>query len=494
MRTRFTLWTSLSILFLLMAFISSGLAQEETCEPLLQTAFEQLNANCAALPGSAACFGSGASVTGEGDAGDGFSQPGDQLPLSEILGVQTLPQDEAWGLALLNVHANVPLELSEQGLKFILVGDVQVENAVDPATAFTPVPSIIVTPLVAANLRSAPSTDARVLANAPVGTELTADGVSSDGGWLRVLSGGQLAWISRQIVAEKEGDIESLPTITSNTRTLMQSLRLSTGANVPACSGAPASSLLAQSPAGVNASITVNGVDIRFEGTIALRTTPDNVLQFIVLAGGGSVGGVSVPAGFSLNIPFDPQGGSPGNATGLRPINEEERAALTPIAEGVNPELLYTALDVPSQSEVNAVLAQINGAAGAQVVSGPASNQADCSRFRPTSPLSGMPLGVTPFYWDAAPGATAYRINLFADGSLVSSIEMGATSTTFQVDTNAFGGGGSFSWSIDALVNGQLACSSGRVSVVRDAFAQFVSGGSGGGPQAEPTACSWEGC
>ena len=102
MRTRFPLWTSLSILFLLMAFISSGLAQEETCEPLLQTAFEQLNANCAALPGSAACFGSGASVTGEGDAGDGFSQPGDQLPLSEILGVQTLPQDEAFPALLIS--------------------------------------------------------------------------------------------------------------------------------------------------------------------------------------------------------------------------------------------------------------------------------------------------------------------------------------------------------------------------------------------------------
>jgi len=494
MRTRFTLVISLIILFAMLAFVSSGLAQEANCDAIMQTAFEQLDQSCSTFPGSAACFGSSATASLIGNPVDGFKKTGDQLPLSDIKTVNTLVQNNQWGLAMLQVHANIPLQLSEQGVKFVLTGDVQIENMVDQATSFTPVPSILVTPLVAANLRSSPNTDARVLVNATVGTELTADGKSSDGKWLRVLSDGQVAWISRQIVAEKEGQIDTLPIITSNTRTLMQSFHLTTN-DVSNCSSAPPSMLVIQSPAGVNTNITVNGSDIRFEGTVILQATPNKVMQFIVLKGAGNISGISIPSGFTLNIPLDPDGMSAGSATGFRPINDSERAFLTAVTSLMGSKVLYTAVTVPTQAEVNAILAQINGASGAQVVSGPAAGQAQCNRFKPTSPLSGMPLGVSPFFWDAAPGATSYRINLFSDGGLVNSVETNASSTTFQIDTNSFGNGSNFAWSVDALVNGQLACSSGRVSVVRDAFAQVVNNGNsnnGSGPV--PTACSWQGC
>lgn len=501
MHTRAALLT-LAILFITLVFMSSGsfqsLAQEETsCAVVVQTAFDQLNTNCASLPGSAACFGSAASATGDGSSD--FAEAGDQVALSEIQSIQTEPlnaDQDAWGLAVLNTHANVPLALSDQGLKMFLIGDVSVENAVDAAEAFTPVESLIVTPLVAANLRSAPSTEARVLANAPVGTELAADGLSADGAWLRVLNGDQVAWISRQIVAAAEGDIDSLPVIGSDTRTLMQSLVLKTGNDDPACADVPPSMLLIQAPEGVNASITVNGVDLRFEGSVVLHVSPDNLMQFVVLRGGGNAGGVSVPAGFTLNIPLSADGlNSGGNATGLRPIGDGERGFLSPVVAAISGDLLYTALSVPTQEEVGQILAGLNGAAGAQVVSGPAAGQADCGRFKPTSPLSSMPLGLSPFYWDAAPGATAYRINLFtADGALVTSIDAASASTTLQLDTNAFGGGTNFSWSVDALVDGQLACSSGRVAVVRDVFAQVVSDGGDGGTQQEDCQGGWQGC
>jgi hypothetical protein len=399
-------------------------------------------------------------------------------------------------LALLNVHANVPLALSDQGLKYFLVGDVSVENAVDAANAFTPVESLIVTPLVAANLRSAPSTEARILANAPVGTELAADGMSFDEAWLRVLNGDQVAWISRQIVTAAEGDIDSLPVIGSDTRTLMQSILLKTGNDTPECADVPPSMLVVQAPEGVNASITVNGVDLRFDGSIVLHVSPENIMQLVVLSGGGNAGGVSVPAGFTLNIPLSADGlSSGGNATGLRPINDGERGFLTPVTAAISGDLLYTALTVPTQEEVGQILAGLNGASGAQVVSGPASGQADCGRFKPTSPLAVMPLGVAPFYWDAAPGATAYRINLYgADGGLVTSIDSAASSTTFQIDTNGFGGGSNFSWSVDAFVDGQLACSSGRVNVVRDLFPQTVSDGSGGQTGSIDCSIEWGDC
>lgn len=496
MRTRIVFVISIMMIITL-TWINAGLAQDAACVALLKTTFEQLNSACVGMPGSTACFGSAASATfANGNSGN-FSAAGDQVPLSALQAIQTLPRNNdsgTWGLALMHVQANVPLALSEQGLKAVLIGDVQIENMVPADQAFTPAPALTVTPLVAANLRSAPNTDAKVLASAPVGTELKADGMSSDTEWLRILNGDVVAWISRQIVAAKDGELSSLPVIGNSTRTLMQSFKLTNGNEPTICAEEPPAMLVLQAPGSVNALITVNGVDIRFDGTIVLHVSPGNLMMLVVLNGGASAGGVSIPSGFMLNIPFRGDGqGIDGNATGLRPINEGERAFLTPVAAGLSGELLHNTFSVPSQEEVNNMLAQLNGAAGAQVVSGPAASQANCQRFKPTSPLTGMPLGVTPFYWDGAEGATAYRINLFgSDGSLVNSIDTGASSTTFQIDTNSFGGGTNFSWSVDALVNGQVACSSGRVSVVRDLTPQTVSDSNG--VQAQPTACSWSGC
>ncbi|MBZ0288058.1 MAG: hypothetical protein K8I30_10625, partial [Anaerolineae bacterium] len=222
----------------------------------------------------------------------------------------------------------------------------------------------------------------------------------------------------------------------------------------------------------------------------------DADMEVIVLGGGANVDGVSVPPGFTVTVPLSEDGrSSSGAATGLRPINEGERGFLTPLAGAISPDLLYTALSVPTQEDIAAILGQLNIASAGQTVSGPASGQADCGRFRPTSPLGGMPLGSTPFYWDAAQGATAYRINVYdASGALVSSIDAATASTTIQLDTSTFGGGSNFSWNVEALVNGQVACSSGKVSVVRDAFGQVVSDGSGGGTQQQTCTGGWQGC
>ena len=229
------------------------------------------------------------------------------------------------------------------------------------------------------------------------------------------------------------------------------------------------------------ATMTVNGVELRFDGTIALHITPDHIMHLYVLSGGGNVGGISVPPGFTLNIPLsEDEHQANGQATGLRPITETERGSMNLIANGVSGDLLHTALNVPTQADTNAILASLNSAAGAQTTSGPASGQADCSRFKPTSPLDALAFGVTSFYWDGAPGATSYRINVYgADGSQRLSVETnGAFTTTFNVDTaGPLGDGDSFAWNVEALVNGQVACSSGIVSVGRGNANQPVGQG-----------------
>ncbi len=492
----------LGIAVLLLLSLSSVLNAQSsnTCQTLIHQVVTDLGQVCGDAAGNSACYGNSASVAFANGGSGTFAKAGDKLDLASVQSIQTLPLDTAtnqWGLAVLNVHANVPLALSSTGLKYILVGETEIENVVAPDNAFQPVPAITVTPLVAANLRSSPSTDAQVIVSAPVGTELSADAISADKGWVRVLNNSESAWVSRQIIAAKDGSIDDLPVLGSDTRTLMQSFILHTSADTPDCTNLFPSMLYIQGPSGFNAAITVNGVNIRFDSAIALRVTAENNLQLIALSGGASTGGVSIPAGFTLNVPLSADGrDAAGLATGLRPITSDERTFLDIATTDINGgSIVSTPITVPSAEQISAMLVSLNSAVGGQTTSGPAAGQADCSRFKPTSPLSSLALGVTPFYWDGAPGATTYRVNIYGpDGALRNSSEIGGNTTTLQADTaGAIGDGSNFAWDVQALVNGQVACTSGRVSLPRDATAQLV-GNNGGGDIPKPTVCTWGSC
>ncbi len=479
-------------------------AQQDTetasaeCVALVETAMTSFAENCAALGGGAACVGSESVNAGfTGDAVD-FAAAGDTADLSALQSVTTSGADaEAgqWGLARLNVFANVPQRLSPTGLIYLLIGDVAVTNAVTPDSAFVPGEPVGVTVLVGANLRSAPNTDSTVLASAPVGTQLFVDGVSSDGAFFRaVTEDNQVVWISSQVVAPDEGsDLSSLPTLNSSSRTLMQSIFLQTGAESN-CGNAP-TAFIAQSPGGFLSAITVNGADIRFDGTIALFVGEGGVMRLIVVEGSAFAGGVSIPAGFTVDVQLNAEGtGLDGVWSNLRPINDAERAALTPV-DDIPQDVLFETVEVPSQEEVLNTLAALNGASSVGAATG--SGALNCARFRPTSPLGGMPNGNATFFWDGVQGATSYRLNLYNEGgSRVTSLETGSTNTTLSVNTTpaAIGGGSNFSWDVEALLNGQSACTTARASVVRDATSQFVSGGGGDDTQITPTVCTWQGC
>jgi hypothetical protein len=491
------LFRAIPWLLILLSFsvMVTAMAQAETCEPAAKAAFEALAQSCASAPGSSACYGSSAGV-GTGDGGTAtFAKAGDTVPLSSLQSVHTTATDSAWGSALLNVQGNVPLAVSEQGLKYILIGGLEVENAVPADSAFTPSQAVTVKTLVAANLRSAPNTDAQVIASAPVGTELKADGISADKSWLRVSGQDIVAWVSRQVVAPTDGKLDDLPKIDSKSLTLMQSIFLRPmGDTAPTCGNLPASTLLVQSPAGTKGSIRVNGVDIRFESSIAIRLLDAKTMQIVALDGSAVLGTASLPAGFSLTVPLSEDGNTPGGAPGgLRPLNDDERAFLGMVGQNIPNGMLYNPMSIPTKEQVAAVQRKINQSVVGSASSGPAAGKADCSRFKPTSPLDGLAFGITPFYWDAAPGATSYRLTIVGeDGSQRTSTEVGSFTTTLSVDTgNSLGDGTNFTWSVQALVNGQVACTSSSVTIPR-AGAVRVGGGGGGQPQ--PPSCTWQGC
>lgn len=114
---------------------------------------------------------------------------------------------------------------------------------------------------------------------------------------------------------------------------------------------------------------------------------------------------------------------------------------------------------------------------------GEAAVTADCSRFAPVSPVDGLRYGTATFYWNAALGASAYRLNIYSvderSGAQVASFT--TTSTNLTVDTTiaTFGYGFQFAWDVQALgPNGEVLCASSRVNLPRAAQP--------GGPPAPP--------
>src|SRR4029079_2373272 len=106
--------------------------------------------NCADLEHNSACYGFNKLTASFNQSVDPnfFTRPSDRSDLATLQTIQTAPLDWGlgqWGIAVMNVQANVPDTLPGQAVTFLLMGDTQVENAVaasessssGPATAIT---------------------------------------------------------------------------------------------------------------------------------------------------------------------------------------------------------------------------------------------------------------------------------------------------------------------------------------------------------------------
>jgi Bacterial SH3 domain len=458
------------------------LSAQADCETLVTNAFSTLSDTCTGIGGGNVCQ----------------SQTGEITSLSDINTLSTTMTDATMQLATMNIHANVPLGLSEEGMRLFLIGDVTVENAVDPATAFEPSPGATISTIVGANIRSFPSADGRLVTTAPVGTELVADGLNADATWIHVLTDEGTAWISRQIITVVEGDLDSLPVINDDTRTLWQDFYLSTTNDGDGCGDDFPPMLYIQGPDNMLATLTVNNIELRINSDIVLQIDENNLMQLYTIEGVARGDSISVPAGFTMSIQLSDDGRDRnGSWTNLRPIQDEERDFLSGLQ--LLPEtLLYRPVEIPSPAEVSELLAALNQASagsGQTVVNSVGQGVVDCSGFKPTSPLDALTPGTASFYWDGAPGAEAYTLNFYdVDGTSLGSVNVNALNPTYQVDPGSIiGGRGQFAWAVDAVVGGQVACTTGKAIVQRISGAQPV-GDSNSGPAPEPTKCKWNQC
>jgi hypothetical protein len=495
-------------LFLLLPLtiaVAAPLTQNNICPAIVQQALAELAENCNLLDRNSVCYGYNqvGATFNEPQPDDFFSKASDTSSLTIVDTLETAPLDEqsnTWGVALMKVQANVPNSLPGQAVTFILLGDTEIRNEVSPEDAFVPADPVDVTVIGSVNIRSGPNTRSNVLGSATDGTVLSADGRSEDGGWLRVLFQDRLGWISAELVSAPES-VGELPVLTGQQRTPMQSFYLRTGVGTTSCDEAP-DLLVVQGPENLKVDLTVNGADIQIGSTIVLfsvespfgdllndpeliqqfgsaLTNQDipadlvcSVMQIVVIDGGAEInnGILDLPTGFtarSINCgAADRTSGFSTPWGGTRPLTADELRMLQTLND-LPPEVLNYPIRVPTLGDIQTFLQSLNaGASGNTVTNGPAAGGVECSTLRPTSPLGTMPGKDTPFYWDAAAGATSYTVRVYdSGGALVAEYSVAAPQTNLVGNPDAKD---SLSWEVSAYVNGQLACTSSRVTVVRD--------------------------
>ena len=274
MRILFTL-----LVMLLLGFSAAPLSAQDasTCSALVERALAEMGSNCGGLGRNAACYGYtrvSASFTQEFEPGY-FNTPADVADLLTLKTIATAPLNETsgeWGVAVMNVQANLPTTLPGQSVTFLLLGDAQVENAVLPEQAFaggTPIP---VTTAGFADLHSGPARSTNLVTSLPAGAALNADAVSPDGAWVRAATDRVGGWL--EIAALQPVDVSSLPAMTGEAYTPMQAFYFDTGIGTTSCQDAP-NALLVQGPQSIEVALNVNGAEVNVGSTIQLISMPE---------------------------------------------------------------------------------------------------------------------------------------------------------------------------------------------------------------------------
>lgn len=283
-------------------FPQVSFAQEpEACAALSAQALIQMATNCAGTETGTVCYAFQEidSVLADGVEQVTFDQAGERANLNDIVHIRParpdvssdLASEHEWGSAVARIFADLPAGYS-QSTSIIVSGGAEVENGVEPEEAFIPTDSpLSLTTTADSELRRSsltPPANGDVIGEVPAGSSVSADAISEDGQWLRVVFGESVGWISMSAVAD---DVSSLPTILDGQRTPFQDFYFRTGfAGNPCVESAP-SYVLVQGPETASIDIVVHDITIRVGSTIMMRTTDNpgeplgRTVELIVLWG-----------------------------------------------------------------------------------------------------------------------------------------------------------------------------------------------------------------
>ncbi len=304
--------------FIGMPSVAAQGSQPRNCPQLVRLAEEELALNCANLAGNTACYGY-PTVAARIEADPTHPVDEDFIPGSWVMlqdyssfsAAAMNVSNAVWGLAALNVQANIPRGLMEElpvdpSVLFLLFGEATVESAVPDGALYIPAEDpLAVTVETATAVKPEPDSATEDLGTAAAGATLYADGISPDGMWLRVAFEMQAGWVLLDDLFK--ADVSGLPEIAPGSMTPLQAFYLRTGSGAPQCNQATPAGLFMQAPDGVEADLIVDGVPVRLtSATVFARILAGDVLKLQVINGFMTLypdtpNEVIIPAGFSYS-------------------------------------------------------------------------------------------------------------------------------------------------------------------------------------------------
>lgn len=358
---------TLTFLFCLLC-LQTVFAQAADCPTIVKAALDAVGASCADTSRNQLCYGN-VTLSATPRAGVttlNFEKAGDRTNINDVQSLQLSSMsvtDDTWGVALMELQANLPDTLPGQNVKFLLFGDVQIDNKTTDETEIRMNTSRNV------NVRLRPNTTSNnIIASLKSGASVIATGRLADSSWVRIKVQGdtsRIGWVAADFIS---GDVSKLGVVKTDTTTWgpMQSFYFKSGVGDRPCEQAPDSGILIQTPKGSGkVTLNVNNVEIKLGSTVYLQAQPNNLMTVTVVEGQATLeaGGQTqiVPAGTFSQVSLDTTGSAIGVPSYPKPYNENTLQTLPLTVNIFDPVVIATPLTT----------AQIKSALGETTVSKP---------------------------------------------------------------------------------------------------------------------------
>ncbi len=272
-----SLWSML-ILTTIMAIVS---AQAETCSAIIQDILATVEDSCEDLGRNQVCYGNNdvSALDFTESPIDSFTTVGNTTDVTDIASLATAPfntNDDTWGIALLNLQADLPDTLPGQNVTFVVFGDTQLTNHIVPEANI--VFSLPAQSISNANLRAGAGLTFDVIDALANAENVTLIGRDATGDWVQIERDDGTAWVFAELVSI-EGNPNLLP-IVSDMETgsaPLQAFSIQTGIGQTSCQEAPPEGVLIQAPTDTTVHFTVNGIEVEMGSTAFMQVDNGNL-------------------------------------------------------------------------------------------------------------------------------------------------------------------------------------------------------------------------
>lgn len=263
-----------------------------------------------------------------------FSGEGDLLSVSSVRALRGSPlniEEGIWGLAMMRLQANLPDALPGQNITFLIMGDVELEDAVISSPNTIDARSFRPT-----SVHTAPDERSPILNTLDSDQPLLITGRNTEGTWLRIYSGAEQSitgWIpTSEITAPSRDPLtaeEIDPASTKPSYGPLQAFRFRSGFTGPVCDNVSPDGLLIQSPHDAGrVMLRINDVDLEIGSTVFLQATASGNMTVTTIEGMAQVTSAEstqfAVAGSRVTVPLDDAGNPAGPPSPPQPYTVEE--------------------------------------------------------------------------------------------------------------------------------------------------------------------------